>query len=114
MKGTLRAYPPPLLKRLPADIADATSNSAVKCGSPPSTRAVLAVVPPMSNVMALSTPNDRASPLEAITPAAGPDSTTYAGRSAAASLVMTPPLDCMMSNGAVTPNPSSFPRSASR
>ena len=68
----------------------------------------------MSKVMTLSSPKDLASPLEAITPAAGPDSTTYAGRSAAAALVMTPPLDCMMSKGAVTSNELSFPRSASR
>ena len=51
MNGTLSAYPPPLESRLLAEIPAATSNSAVKCGRPPSTSDALAVVPPMSNVM---------------------------------------------------------------
>ena len=59
-------------------------------------------------------PSERASVAEAMTPAAGPDSMTYAGRSAAALLAMTPPLDCMISSGASKCSPSSLDRSASR
>ena len=40
---------------------------------------------------------------QAMTPAAGPDSTRNAGFSAAAAADIVPPFDCMMCSGPVTP-----------
>lgn len=40
---------------------------------------------------------------QAITPAAGPDSTRKAGLSAAAAADIVPPLDCMICSGPSTP-----------
>src|SRR5438067_455466 len=63
-----------------------TSYSAARCSWPPSTIAALAVVPPMSRVIrsrrGMSARRARSS--AAITPAAGPDSTMWMGRSLAA------------------------------
>src|SRR5688500_20187210 len=72
MKGTLNAYPPPLLSRLPVDMEDATSNSAVKCGSPPSTKEAFAVVPPISKVITFLRSSCCAKSAEAMTQAEGP------------------------------------------
>ena len=58
-----------------------------------------------------SIPSRRASSAPAMTPAAGPDSTMYAGRAAAAE-AMIPPFDCMIRSGPVTPVPSSCARRA--
>ena len=52
-----------------------TSYSVVRAGSPFSIIAALAVVPPMSSEIALSSLSARAIRALAITPAAGPDST---------------------------------------
>ena len=68
-----------------------------------------AVVPPMSNVITLPSPICRASAWEPTTPAAGPDSMMCIGMLAAASSVMRPPFDCMMSSGdriPILPSPS--------
>ena len=80
-----------------------TSYSVVVAGSPPSTIAALAVVPPMSKEITLSSPAARATAAQAITPAAGPDSTMHAGREAVADADIVPPLDCMICSGARTP-----------
>ena len=80
-----------------------TSYSVVRAGSPFSTMAALAVVPPMSNEITLSSPAERAMLAQAITPAAGPDSTRNAGLAAAAAADIVPPFDCMMCRGPITP-----------
>jgi hypothetical protein len=77
--------------------------SAARFTSPSSMMEAFAVVPPMSNVMARARPIRRARAWDPTTPAAGPDSMMCMGIRAAASAVMTPPFDCMMSRGARTP-----------
>ena len=57
----------------------------------------------MSNEITLPRPAERAMLAQAITPAAGPDSTKKAGFSAAAAADMVPPLDCMMCSGPSMP-----------
>ena len=80
-----------------------TSYSVVRAGSPSSTIAAFAVVPPMSNEITLPRPAERAMSAQAMTPAAGPDSTRNAGFCAAAAADIVPPFDCMMCKGPVTP-----------
>ena len=64
----------------------------------------LAVVPPMSMLIAFGWPIRRVSSAVAITPAAGPDSITWTGRRRPLAAVMTPPFDCMTRIGAPTPS----------
>ncbi len=90
------------------------SYSVVRTGSPSSSMAALAVVPPMSKEMTLVRPVTRARWAQAITPAAGPDSTRYAGRRCAAAGLIVPPADCMISSGAVMPLSASLPVSERR
>ena len=52
-----------------------------------------AVVPPMSNEIRFGRPSWRPASAAAITPAAGPDSTTTAGRRSASAMSNTPPDD---------------------
>ena len=76
-----------------------TTDSAVTCALPPRTAATSVLVPPMSNV---STSRARARPAtnaEPATPAAGPERTHAAGRSAAVAASTTPPDDCITSGG---------------
>ena len=80
MAGTRSRKPPPLLSRLPCDMLPPISNSPVRLISPPSMTEALAVVPPMSMLIALPRPMRRASAAVAMTPAAGPDSITCTGR----------------------------------
>ncbi len=88
-----------------------TSYSAASNGSPPSITDAFAVVPPMSKVIASGRSSRAASACAAMTPAAGPDSISCTGRLRATVLVSSPPADCMMSSGAVTPAPAR-PRSS--
>ena len=60
----------------------------------------LAVVPPISRVMTFFMPARRALNPAANTPAAGPDSSTNTGRSAAVEAGVKPPADCMIRSGA--------------
>jgi len=61
----------------------------------------------MSNEITLPSPAARAMSAQAMTPAAGPDSTRNAGFSVAAAADMVPPFDCMMCSGPLTPAPLS-------
>ena len=76
------------------------------CGSPPTTRAMSAVVPPMSNVSRSRAPAAAPSRAAPITPAAGPEATSPTGSSAAIAAVVTPPFDCIRCSGVATPSPS--------
>ena len=69
----------------------------------PRASAALAVVPPMSSEIRLGRPVSRPSWPQAMTPAAGPDSTRCAGFRAAIAGGSVPPLDCMISSGASMP-----------
>ena len=77
--------------------------SPARWTTPSSTIDALAVVPPMSKVMSFGRPMRRASACAPTTPAAGPDSMMCIGLAAAASSVISPPFDCMISSGARTP-----------
>ena len=86
-----------------------TEYSVARLTSPSSTIDALAVVPPMSKVMIFAIPVRRASAWAPITPAAGPDSMMCIGMREAASAVIRPPFDWMMSNGvrtAISPRPA--------
>ena len=71
-----------------------SSRTVVRPGSGPT----LAVVPPMSKDRMSGRPSVSPRWAEAITPAAGPDSTMNTGRTAAASEPKMPPLDCITSS----------------
>ena len=92
--------------REPCMMPPPTWYSVARLIAPSSTSEALAVVPPMSKVISLSKPMRRASAWAPTTPAAGPDSMMCIGRAAAASAVIRPPLDCMISSGPRTPMPS--------
>lgn len=64
----------------------------------------LTVVPPMSNVRTSPEPTLRESSRAPTTPAEGPDSMMWIGRSAAASAPIVPPSDCITRSGARTPS----------
>ncbi len=64
--------PPPLIRRLLRLMPAPISYSLVRTGSPASSIAALAVVPPMSSEMRFSIPVERAMWAQATTPAAGP------------------------------------------
>ena len=72
-------------------------------GVPPWISPTFAVVPPMSNEMTSSLPITLPRFADAMTPAAGPDSTMKTGFRAAAPAPNTPPLDCITSSSAETP-----------
>ena len=91
-----------------------TSYSVARVNSPSSISDAFAVVPPMSNVIALAMPMRRASARTPTTPAAGPDSMMCIGVAAAASAVIRPPFDCISSSGAATPAARSPPPSRPR
>ena len=78
--GTRSRKPLPRLRRLPCESAPPISNSPVRLSSSPSITDALAVVPPMSMLIAFGRPIRRASSAAAMTPAAGPDSMTWTGR----------------------------------
>ena len=63
-----------------------------------------AVVPPMSNESTFATPIAAPTAAAAITPLAGPLSTSVAGRSATNDNAAVPPLDCITNTGAVMPS----------
>ena len=65
-------------------------------GSPSRMRLALAVVPPMSNEMALPQPSAPPTWADAMMPPTGPDSIIVAGCSVASSGVITPPLERMI------------------
>ncbi len=98
--GIRISSPEPRRSRLPAESAAPTSYSWLRETRPSSISDAFAVVPPMSNAIALSCPSARASARAATTPAAGPDSSAYTGRSAASVADMTPPDDCMIVSSA--------------
>ena len=114
MVGILISSPLPRRRRLPAERDAPTSYSRLRDTRPPSTSEALAVVPPMSKVIAFSNPRPRASESAATTPAAGPDSSAKTGRPAALSAVITPPDDCMIVSGAGIRRSSSPRRMSSR
>ncbi len=77
--------------------------SVARVNSPFSISEALAVVPPMSNEIALPMPIRRVSAWTPTTPAAGPDSMMCIGVSAAAFAVVSPPFDCIRRSGASMP-----------
>ena len=87
------------------------SYSVTICGSPPSTIAAFAVVPPMSNTIRSAAPIAGPSRAAPATPPAGPEPTAKTGRSRAVPMPIIPPLDAITCTGAVTPIAAS--RSAS-
>src|ERR1700758_1965737 len=80
-----------------------TEYSRARLSSPFSISEALAVVPPMSNEIALAMPICRISAWTPTTPAAGPLSMMFIGVSAAALAVVKPPFDCISRSGASTP-----------
>ena len=82
--------------------------------SPPSTRPMSALVPPMSNATSASWPEARPSAAAATTPDAGPDRSVSTGRSTARAALMMPPLDLVLNTGALTPSSASEPTSRSK
>ena len=91
-----------------------TAYSCARVTSPFSTIEALAVVPPMSKVMIFASFFERATACAPTTPPAGPDSTMFIGRAAAALSVVRPPFDCISSSRAGMPAASSPTRSARR
>ncbi len=80
-----------------------TSSEFTRRKRPWSISAAFAVVPPMSKLSRLRSPRRRASSAAPTTPAAGPDSMMWIGRSAAAAALIAPPLDCMIVSGRAMP-----------
>jgi hypothetical protein len=74
----------------------------------------VAVVPPMSNERMSGRSSVSPRYAEAITPAAGPDSTMKTGRVRATSELKTPPLDCITRSFAWTPASARRPSIRSR
>ena len=72
--GIRISSPLPRRSRLPAESSAPTSYSWLRETRPFSISDAFAVVPPMSNVITFANPSACASPSEATTPAAGPDS----------------------------------------
>ena len=107
MNGSLIGWPPPLTSLLLRLIPAPTSYSLVRTGRPFSTIAAFAVVPPMSSEISCGCPVSRPRYAQAMTPAAGPDSTRWAGFRSAVSGVSVPPADWITSSGAVIPAPRS-------
>ena len=87
-----------------------TSRSAARPARPPSIRQTSVDVPPMSNVIAFSTPASCAIRAAPTTPAAGPETSTSAGCLAASASEQTPPEDRMTSG---SDRPASRQRAAS-
>ena len=77
--------------------------SVARVSSPFSISEAFAVVPPMSNEIALSMPIRRVNACTPTTPAAGPDSMMCIGVTAAALAVVSPPFDCIKRSGASIP-----------
>ena len=101
--GTRIGWPVPCIQRL-AFPPPPTSYSAVSAISPPTITLAFAVVPPMSKLIRFGRPSCRPARAAAITPAAGPDSTTIAGMRRAWVTSRTPPeepMTCSFGN----PNP---------
>ena len=61
------------------------------------------LVPPMSNVISRPRPTSRPAHCAPSTPAAGPESISVTGRSAASATLATPPLERITSRSARTP-----------
>ncbi len=95
--GTLIGNPPlvPVCIVYVTCTAPPTSYSVLTRGSPRSIRLALAVVPPMSKEIIFLYPASLPKCAAAITPAAGPDSTTCIGFAITVSEEIMPPLDCM-------------------
>jgi hypothetical protein len=91
-----------------------TEYSSARLSTPFSMIEALAVVPPMSNEIALSMPIWHANAWTPTTPAAGPDSIMFIGVTVAASAVVKPPFDCISRSGASTPMRASSAASADR
>src|SRR5690606_36002416 len=94
---------PPLTSLLDRLIPAPTSYSVVRAGSPSSIRAALAVVPPISKLIMLGSLLPETRRAQAITPAAGPDSTSDAARFTAELRRMMPPPECIISIGQLIP-----------
>ena len=88
--------------------------SAARVTSPFSISDALAVVPPMSNEIALPMPMRAHSACTPTTPAAGPDSMMCIGVTAAALAVVSPPFDCISSSGTSMPMRATSPISRDR
>ena len=85
----------------------ATSNVRDACGSYPSIRHTLAVVPPMSKLSTCSNPQARAMLAAKMAPPAGPLSTSRIGNRQAVSSPVNPPPDSIRNSGARSPVPRS-------
>ena len=83
--------------------AKPTVFSPVSVGSPPCSRAMSVLVPPMSNVTRSPRPVSWATWRPAAMPPAGPDSTAPAARRADSLIGATPPCDCMISTSRAKP-----------
>ena len=103
MTGTRMGSPLPLRKRY----SRATSKERLVCGTPPSIRQILAVVPPMSKDSTESRPQRRARSLAKMAPPAGPDSARRMGKRTAVSRVVMPPPESIMKRGQAKPMSSS-------
>src|SRR5437762_2728409 len=79
----------------PSTMPAPTWYSVARVSSPFSINEAFAVVPPMSNEIALSMPTRRVNACTPTTPAAGPDSMMCIGVTAAALAVVSPPFDCI-------------------
>ncbi len=71
-------------------------------------------VPPMSNVISRSRPASAPAHWPPRMPAAGPESSSVTGRSAAACTLATPPLDIITCRSPSMPSPASAVASRSR
>ena len=83
--------------------------SVVSSGTPPSMKAMSALVPPMSRVTTLVSPRARAMCSVAVIPPAGPDITVWIGASAAAPESIAPPFDFINVHSRVMPESRSAP-----
>ena len=99
MVGTEMGIPLPFLKRA----VRAVSKVLAVRGEQSSIRAILAVVPPMSNETIRSRRWVRARWAAKIAPPAGPDSISLTGKAAAASALIRPPPEWISSSGQPAP-----------
>ena len=88
------------------------SKAVVKLSFRPITVETSVEVPPMSMVTRRSMSRCSATKRLAITPPVGPESSIWTGASEAASSVISPPFDLMMTAGALSPASFNRPRIA--
>ena len=86
----------------------------VTSGAPDVIRQTSVLVPPVSSVMTFGSCRSPATATAAMTPAAGPEFSICAGRSAAGPAGRRPPFDCMITRSRVTPSDSRRRSTAAR